>query len=74
MSIKLCANHGLRELAYKLPELEVNKLLETGSAKPLKYIEKGHIKNGYAMFENPESSKKGHWKNYVLKAIGHNST
>ncbi|MBL4582624.1 MAG: hypothetical protein JKY29_12475 [Gammaproteobacteria bacterium] len=66
----ICVSWSPGGLAFKLSETEVNRLLSNGKAKPLKYFEKGHIKEGYAMFENPESSKKVRWKSYFLKAIG----
>lgn len=65
----ICASWSPGGLAFKLPEAEVNELIASGKAKPLKYFEKGHVKEGYAMFENPESSKKTRWKRYFLKAI-----
>ena len=66
----ICASWSAGGLAFKLPETEVKKLLSSGKAIPLRYFEKGHIKEGYAMFENPESSKKSRWKSCFLKAIG----
>lgn len=65
----ICASWSPGGLAFKLSEPEVNELLSSGKAKPLKYFEKGHIKQGYAMFEYPESSKKSRWEKYFLKAI-----
>ncbi|MDF1690544.1 MAG: TfoX/Sxy family protein [Cycloclasticus sp.] len=65
----ICASWSPGGLAFKLSESEVRKLLSSGKAVPLKYFEKGHIKEGYAMFENPESSRKSRWKNYFLKSI-----
>jgi len=56
-------------LAFKLSESEVDKLIASKKAVPLKYFEKGHIKKGYAMFENPEDEKLAKWKKYFLKAI-----
>ena len=65
----ICASWSPGGLAFKLTESEVKQLLSSGKAKPLRYFEKGHIKVGYVMFENPESSKKSRWKRYFLKAI-----
>ena len=65
----ICASRSPAGLAFKLPESEVAKLIANGKAKPLKYFEKGHVKKGYAMFENPEAEKKSMWKNYFLKAV-----
>jgi len=65
----ICASWSPAGLAFKLPESEVAKLIANGKAKPLRYFEKGHVKIGYAMFENPEAAKKSMWKNYFLKAV-----
>lgn len=65
----ICASWSPGGIAFKLSEAEVNELISSGKAKPLKYFEKGHVKKGYAMFENPESSKKTRWKRFFLKAI-----
>ena len=67
----ICVSWSPGGLAFKLPESEVDRLLRSGKAKPLKYFEKGRIKEGYAMFENPESSKRARWKSYFLKAVGY---
>jgi len=66
----LCVSWSPGGLAFKLQEAEADKLISSGKAKPLKYFEKGHIKKGYAMFENPELQKKTHWKKYVITAVG----
>ena len=65
----ICASWSPGGLAFKLSEPEVNRLLSSRKAKPLRYFEKGHIKVGYAMFEKPESSRESRWKRYFLKAI-----
>ncbi|MBN4080514.1 hypothetical protein JYT31_02510 [Beggiatoa alba] len=64
----ICASWSPVGLAFKLPENEVNKLINSGKAKPLKYFPEGHIKKGYALFENPEDKKPGQWKKYFIKA------
>ena len=56
-------------LAFKLPEAEVEKLIKSGKAKPLKYFEKGRIKKGYSLFETPEQSRPQRWKSYFLKSL-----
>ena len=66
----ICISWSPGGLAFKLSEAEVNRLISSGKAKPLKYFEKGRVKEGYAMFENPEESKTNRWKNYFLKAVG----
>lgn len=66
----ICVSWSPAGLAFKLPEPELKELLSSGKAAPLKYFEKGHIKEGYAMFEHPESSKKFRWKRYFIEAIG----
>ena len=55
-------------LAFKLPEQEVNELIASGKAIPLKYFAKGHVKKGYAVFENPSEGKAERWRSYFLKA------
>jgi TfoX/Sxy family transcriptional regulator of competence genes len=55
-------------LAFKLSEQEAEALITKGEAKPLKYFAKGHVKKGYALFENPEQAKLSKWKTYFLKA------
>jgi len=65
----ICASWSPAGLAFKLLESEVTELIASGKAKPLKYFEKGRVKKGYVMFENPESAKKTMWKNYFLKAV-----
>lgn len=64
----ICASWSPMGLAFKLPEQEAEDLIAKGEAKPLKYFPKGHIKKGYAMFEDPESSEAVSWKKYFLKA------
>ena len=64
----ICASWSPAGLAFKLPEVEVTKLINNGSAKPLKYFPKGHIKKGYALFEAPNLNKSKQWKKYFLKA------
>ena len=64
----ICASWSPAGLAFKLPEKEVEKLITSGKAKPLKYFAKGHVKNGYALFENPSIENATHWKKYFIKA------
>ncbi len=64
----ICASWSPVGLAFKLPEQEANDLITNGKAKPLKYFAKGHVKKGYALFENPETKKATHWKKYFIKA------
>ena len=65
----ICASWSPGGLAFKLSKTEVVRLLSSSKAKPLQYFEKGHIKEGYAMFEDPESSRKSRWESYFSKAI-----
>ena len=66
---KICTSWSPGGLAFKLTKLEADNLIESGAAKPLKYFEKGRIKEGYAMFETPESSKNERWKSFFITAI-----
>ena len=65
----MCASLSPVGIAFKLPEIEVAELIESGKAIPLKYFPKGHIKKGYALFEKPDLTKKEQWKQYLLKAL-----
>lgn len=65
----ICASWSPGGLAFKLPQDEVDTLISGGKAMPLRYFAKGHIKTGYAMFDNPEGSKASRWKEYFLKAM-----
>jgi len=56
-------------MAFKLPDQEVENLISSGSAGPLKYFPKGHIKKGYALFKSPDDIKARRWKNYFMKSI-----
>lgn len=65
----ICVSWSPGGLAFKLSDSDVESLISSGKAKPLKYFDKGHVKAGYAMFENPEKSKNSRWKGYFEKAI-----
>ena len=65
----ICASLSPVGLAFKLPGIEVEKLIKNGKAIPLKYFPKGHVKKGYALFEEPDLTKKKQWKQYLLKAL-----
>lgn len=60
----LCASWSPVGLAFKLPDSDVMKLISSGKAIPLKYFPKGHVKRGYALFENPDDVKSTYWKKY----------
>ena len=62
----ICASWSPVGLAFKLPDQEVNKLINSGEAKPLKYFPKGHVKKGYALFENPGDKEPSQWKKYFI--------
>ncbi len=64
----ICASWSPAGLAFKLPEKEVDNLINNGKAIPLKYFPKGHIKKGYALFENPDEEKANYWKKYFKTA------
>jgi len=66
---KICVSWSPAGLAFKLTDQEADKYIATGEAIPLKYFAKGHIKKGYALFENPDSSPIEKWMPYFLKAI-----
>ena len=68
----ICASWSPVGLAFKLPEKETSKLIESGKAIPLKYFPKGHVKKGYALFESPESNQPRRWKKYFISAIKQN--
>jgi len=65
----ICASWSPVGLAFKLPEKEVEKLITSGKAIPLKYFAKGHVKKGYALFENPDDEKLSYWKKYFKTAV-----
>ena len=66
----ICASWSPSGLAFKLPENKVRKLIKEGKAIPLKYFPKGHVKKGYALFENPNEKKSNHWKWYFIESVG----
>jgi hypothetical protein len=43
--------------------------MDSGNARPLRYFAKGPVKEGYVLFEDPESSEKNLWENYFLQAV-----
>lgn len=67
----ICVSWSPVGLAFKLPQPEVEHLISMGLAKPLKYFSNGHIKKGYALFENPDDNKASQWKKYFVKAAQH---
>jgi len=67
----ICASWSPAGLAFKLPDSEVRKLIKSGKAKPLKYFDKGKVKKGYALFDNPEGNENENWGKYFLMAIEH---
>ncbi len=64
----ICVSWSPVGLAFKLPEAQVEKLIDSGQAIPLKYFSKGHIKKDYALFENPEDKKITLWKKYFISS------
>lgn len=66
---KICASWSPSGLAFKLPQQEVDNLINHGKAIPLKYFPKGHIKKNYAVFEKPEAETSEYWRAYFIKAF-----
>ena len=64
----ICASLSPMGLAFKLSEMEVNKLIGSEKAVPFKYFAKGNVKKGYALFQSPELSARK-WKSYFKKAF-----
>lgn len=69
VSGQICASWSPVGLAFKLSEQETDQLIASGEAKPLRYFADGHVKKGYALFENPGDREAIHWKGYFIKAI-----
>ncbi len=69
----MCASWSPAGLAFKLPQVEVTQLINSGKAKPLRYFPKGHFKKGYALFEVPDYIHLNEWLPYLLTAIEHGS-
>lgn len=65
----MCASWSPVGLAFRLPAKQVSELIDGGQAIPLKYFAKGHIKKGYALFENPADKDSSTLKEYFLQAI-----
>lgn len=64
----ICASWSPVGLAFKLPADEADELIAGGQAKPLKYFAKRPIKQGYVLFDNPESKQQSVLRDYFLKA------
>jgi len=62
----ICASWSPVGLAFKLPEQKVQSLIKSGKAKHLKYFPEGHVKKGYALFEQPDDKKPKFWKQYFI--------
>ncbi len=65
---KICASWSPVGLAFKLPNHEVEKLIESGKAKPLQYFPKGHVKKGYALFDNLSNENMEQLRKYFITA------
>ena len=65
----LCISWSPRGLAFKLPSAEVDALIASGQAIPLKYFEKGHVKKGYAAFAEPEAYPTEFWQGFIRRAV-----
>ena len=64
----ICVTWSPVGLAFKLLEDEVDQLINSGRAKPLKYFPGGHVKKGYALFEAPDLSEREQWKKLFIQA------
>ena len=64
----ICASWSYAGLAFKLGEQEANELFKSCRALPLKYFPKGHVKKGYALFEEPDEKNISYWKEYFIKS------
>ncbi len=64
----ICSSLSPMGLAFKLSEAEVNKLIKSGKAHPLKYFPNGNFKKGYVLFKSPELTSKK-WENYFKKSF-----
>ncbi len=65
----ICVSWSPVGLAFKLPEQEVDKLINSGKAIPLKYFPKGHVKKGYALFQKPDNITTKQLKKYFIACI-----
>ncbi len=67
----ICASWSPAGLAFKLPEQEADKLINSGKAIPLKYFPNGHVKKGYALFSKPDDIKPKQLKKYFITSAAH---
>jgi hypothetical protein len=65
----ICVSWSPVGLAFRLPDDKVHSLIKNGKAIPLKYFPNGHVKKGYALFENPDSEKPECWKKHFKESI-----
>lgn len=65
----ICSSLSPMGLAFKLSDIEAEKLIKGGKAVPLKYFGKGNIKKGYAMFQSPNLNQIKRWKSYFIRAL-----
>lgn len=64
----ICASWSPVGLAFRFSEREADELIASGKARPLRYFAKGHIKQEYALFENPGNRYANYWKMFFIKA------
>ncbi|HHJ34526.1 MAG TPA: hypothetical protein ENJ87_02060 [Gammaproteobacteria bacterium] len=64
----ICASLTPVGLAFKLPEKEVDALIKSGEAIPLKYFPRGHVKKGYALFQKPDEIKPEQLRKYFIRS------
>lgn len=65
---RICASWSPVGLAFKLAADESRELIASGQGKPLKYFAKSPIKQGYVLFDNPESKSRAALQDYFLRA------
>lgn len=56
-------------LAFKIGEPAATALISDGKARPLRYFPGGHIKKGYALFEDADLSTTSGWESLFELAL-----
>ncbi len=68
---RICISWTPVGLAFKLPQATLDQLLNNGGAKPLKYFPKSPIKQGYALFPDPQKKNPLVWKKHINDSINY---